>query len=131
MADDTQLTIALERSAEAADLDFKSTFDANQAGDWLEIIKDIAALANSGGGTILVGLNDDGSPSGTDVSGALSIDPADLTNKVHKYTGIQFDGFEVAECHKREHLICAISVCGWRIPIVFTRVGTYEAAPGK
>jgi predicted HTH transcriptional regulator len=67
MPTDEKLKILLERSTEAADHDFKSTFDVNAPGDWLEIIKDIVAFANSGGGTILIGVNDDGTPSGAEV----------------------------------------------------------------
>lgn len=128
MLSDQTLKGLLERTSEAADLDFKSKFETRNTGDWLEIIKDIAALANSGGGTILVGSNDDGSPSGADVTGALEIDPADLTNRIHKYTGVHFHGFEITECEKAGHEICALQVQPSRIPLVFTRVGTYEAA---
>jgi schlafen family protein len=115
-----ELAALLGRSAEGADLDFKSQFNVEHAGHWLEIIKDITALANSGGGAILIGVNDDGTPSGADVAGALAIDPADLTNRIHKYMGTHFHGFELTECGK-----------GCRIPLVFTRVGTYEVAAGK
>ena len=131
MSSDDTLKVLLERTTEAADLDFKSTFDVNAPGDWLEIIKDIAAFANSGGGTLLIGVNDDGTPSGADVTGALGIDPADLTNRIHKYTGTHFHGFEFAECEKAGHEICSVTVKSTRIPLVFTRVGTYEPTQGK
>jgi predicted HTH transcriptional regulator len=125
------LSELLASSSETATVDFKSQFDVDGAGDWLEIIKDIAALANSGGGTILIGVADDGTPSGSDVSGALTIDPADLTNRIHKYTATHFHGFEIVECAKGGHEVCAITVRGCRIPLVFTRVGTYEVTPGR
>lgn len=125
------LKVFLERTAEAADLDFKSTFDVDAVGDWLEIIKDITAFANSGGGAILIGVNDDGMPSGAEVAGALGIDPADITNKIHKYTGTHFHAFEFVECEKLGHEICAIVVQSTRIPLVFTRVGTFEVTTGK
>lgn len=131
MSSDEALKVLLERASEAADLDFKSSFDVNAPGDWLEIIKDIAAFANSGGGTLLIGINDDGTPSGVDVTGVLGIDPANLTNRIHKYTGTHFHGFEIAECEKAGQEICAITVRSARIPLVFTRVGTYEPAPGR
>jgi hypothetical protein len=131
MPTDDKLKVLLERTTEAADLDYKSLFDVNAPGDWLEIIKDIAALANSGGGTILIGVNDDGTPSGAEVAGPLGIDPADLTNRIHKYTGTHFHAFEFAECEKEGREICAIAVKGTRIPLVFMRVGTYEVSPGK
>jgi predicted HTH transcriptional regulator len=49
-----QLATALARTTETADVDFKSAFDATSAGEWLEIIKDIVALANSGGGLLII-----------------------------------------------------------------------------
>ena len=62
MPQDQTLSEALARSSETHDVDFKSAFDPAALRDWLELIKDIAAFANSGGGHILVGLKDDGSP---------------------------------------------------------------------
>lgn len=131
MASDEKLKVLLERTTEAADLDFKSAFDVSTLGEWLEIIKDIAAFANSGGGSLLIGVNDDGTPSGADVAGALSIDSADLTNKIHKYTGTHFSRFEIAECEKAGHEVCLLTVRSTHIPLIFTRVGTYEPIPGK
>jgi predicted HTH transcriptional regulator len=131
MPSEEELRILLARTAEAVELGFKSKFEVADAGDWLEIIKDIAAFANSGGGTMLIGINDDGMPSGADVAGALVIDPADLTNRIHKYTSTHFHGFEFIECEKRGHEICAIMIRSCRVPLVFTRVGTYEVAHGR
>jgi hypothetical protein len=131
MVDQAAIERALEQTSESAILDFKSGFDVDQAGDWLEIIKDIVAFANSGGGTILIGADDEGKPTGGDVSGALSIDPADLTNRIHKYTSIHFHAFETLECRKQDREVCAIAVGATRIPVVFTRVGTYEIGGGK
>jgi hypothetical protein len=41
------------------------------------------SFANSGGGVILFGVNHDGS---TDINPILALDPADIANKVRKYT---------------------------------------------
>ena len=131
MTDDDLLRAVLTRTSECADADFKATFDPGDSGAWLELVKDLVAVANSGGGTILIGLNDDGSPSGADVSAALGLDPADITNKVHKYTGTQFHAFEVIECHKGDAEVCALRVGAVGVPLVFVKVGTYETSPGK
>jgi hypothetical protein len=131
MPTDNALKAFLERTSEAADMDFKSAFDVNAAGDWLEIIKDIVAFANSGGGAILIGVNDDGTLSDAEATRAMGIDPADLTNKIHKYTGMHFHAFEIAEAEKGGREICAITVQSTRIPLVFTRVGTYEITQGR
>lgn len=88
-------------------------------------------MANSGGGVILLGLNDDGTPSGRDIEPALRVDPADVVNQIHKYTGVQFPGVEIFRAQKGTSSVCALSVAGSRIPIAFSRVGEYEPAPGK
>jgi hypothetical protein len=121
----------LDRSSESADLDFKSSFDPTNSGEWLEIVKDVVAFANSGGGTILIGANNDGTPSGSDVSTIVALDPADLTNKIYKYTGMNFQDFDIVPCAKNGTRICAIRMQGTHIPMVFTKVGTYEVSPGK
>jgi hypothetical protein len=125
------LETILARTSEAVDLDFKASFDPANAGEWLELIKDVVAMANSGGGAIVVGVADDGNPSHADVSRVISIDPADLTNKIYKYTGINFHGFEMAGCLAGEAQVCVIKVDTAAVPIVFTKVGTYESVPGK
>jgi hypothetical protein len=131
MAHDDLLLSALERQSETSDLDFKASFNIASSRDWLELIKDIAAFANSGGGYILVGVNDDGSPAGSDVAQLLAVDPADLGNRLHKYLGQHFAGVELIACEKGGVPICAIRVSRARIPLVFSRVGEIELPDGK
>lgn len=131
MADHDKLAGALARTSECESVDFKSAFDVKSSRDWLEIIKDVAAMANSGGGYLLVGLENDGSPSGSEVSPLLAVDPADFANRIHKYTGQNFTAFELIECEKAGHELCAVSVGPTRVPIVFTRVGELEAPDAK
>ena len=131
MDDEHKLKNALEQRTEAADLDFKVGFDADSSADWLALIKDVAAFANFGGGIILIGVSDDGIPTGADMSTFLAIDPADLTNKVHKYTGTHFHDFEILACQKAGLEIAALRIGSCRTPLVCTRVGTYEVAPGQ
>jgi predicted HTH transcriptional regulator len=71
-------------------LDFKREFDIASPASWCEIVKDIVAFANSGGGVIVFGVNNDGAASGADVSALLGLDIADVTNKINRYTGFQF-----------------------------------------
>jgi hypothetical protein len=131
MHPDDSLLLALGRSSERDDVDFKSSFDPSSNRDWLELIKDIAAFANSGGGYILIGLHDDGSPAGSDVSGILSVDPADLENRLFKYFGQHFSGAEIIETQKQGSEICAVRISPARVPIVFARVGETELPDGK
>jgi hypothetical protein len=131
MQDEAKLREALARTSECADIDFKESFDPSNSGEWLEVIKDVVAMANTGGGTILIGVSNDGSPSGKDISAAASTDPADLTNKIHKYTDVHFHAFEMLNRQKNDIEICALIVGHSQIPIVFTKVGTYEVTAGK
>ncbi len=88
-------------------------------------------MANSGGGAILIGVSDDSEPSDADVSRAVAVDPADVTNKIFKYTGTNFHDFEIIGCERDGRDVCVVRVGGARFPIVFTKVGTYESVPGK
>lgn len=127
----TPLELAIARCTETSDVDFKSSFDAGATRDWLELIKDIVAFANSGGGYILVGLDDDGLPSGNSVDALLAVDQADIGNKLLKYTGQHFAGVELLTCAKDGARVCAVRVAPSRVPIAFTRVGETELADGK
>lgn len=116
---------------ESDTVDFKRGFDAKQTSDWCELIKDIVAMANSGGGRILVGVNDDGTASQEDVSGLLALDPADITNKIHKYTAHQFSDFRVDAGLVAGVSVAVITIGNARFPIVFTAPGEYEVMTVK
>jgi predicted HTH transcriptional regulator len=126
-----QLDEALAANREKDDLDFKESFDVHSKGEWLEIIKDIVAMANSGGGILLIGVTDDGKPSNSDVLPVLNLDTADITNKVFAYTGHQFSNFTIRQVQKSRQVLAAIVVGDTRIPIVFTKPGNYQTQSGK
>ena len=77
----------LKAKRESKFIDFKSAFDPAIAGEWCELVKDVVAMANSGGGVILIGLDNGGSPSKADVKPLLELDPAKILDKIRKYTG--------------------------------------------
>ncbi len=112
-------------------LDFKSQFDVNRRGDWSEIIKDIVAMANSGGGIILLGVSNDGSPSGWDPTPLSNYDAAPITDKIASYVGEQFADFEFNDLEKEGHPILALVIRGVRMPMIFVQEGSYEAEDGK
>jgi hypothetical protein len=116
---------------ESAAVDFKSRFDSASKQDWCELIKDIVAMANSGGGLIVVGVEDDGSPSDFTPVTLLSVDPADVTNRIHSYTDQHFAAFEVFSGQRRGHAVGVIEVGSSRIPIVFTAQGGYGVPGGQ
>lgn len=112
-------------------IEFKDRFDVNFSQHWCEIIKDIVAIYNSGGGCIVFGINNDGSPSGYDVSSVLGLDPAIITDKIAKYTDIQFSDFEIEEIEKRGHKIAILIIYPTEVPIIFTKPGTYSIGDSK
>ena len=71
------LRLAAVATSESRFVEFKQSLDPSSLRDWCEIIKDIVAITNSGGGIILIGLTDDGKLSNDDVSIVLSLDPED------------------------------------------------------
>jgi len=122
---------ALTANRESKQIEFKSTFDPTSPGEWCEIVKDIVAIANSGGGIILFGVNSDGTRSGSSVDVVGQIDPADLTNKVSKYTGCVDPAVEIQDVLRGGCKVPAFIIGASSIPLVFERPGSYEIEPGK
>jgi hypothetical protein len=122
---------ALTAKRESKYVDFKGSLDFGKSHTWCEVVKDIVAMANSGGGVLLVGLDNKGVPTGFDPTPILELDPAEVSDKVHKYTGMHFDGFAISKQVKSEHCLAAILVDGVSTPIVFTRPGTYPVSDRK
>jgi Putative DNA-binding domain len=122
---------ALSAKRESKCTEFKAGFDPGSAADWVEIIKDIVAIANSGGGVIIFGLNSLGSPTGMSPVELGKTDPADFGNKVSKYTGTTHPEFEIREVEKVGQKLLAFVIEGAPIPIVFQKPGTYDVGAGK
>lgn len=122
---------ALNAKRESKSVEFKESLNVASTGEWVEIIKDMVAIANSGGGIILIGVDNHGKPNAFDIKPLLEFDSADITNKIHKYTGVQFAEFELLEEEKAGQKIAALAIQGVSIPIVFTKPGTYDIGGGK
>jgi len=123
---------AANAKAESRVIDFKSKFDADCSADWCELVKDIVAIANSGGGSILIGVGDDGNCCGpTACSKLLALDPAVITDKIAKYTGTQFDAFVVTRATRHGGKIGVITIGCADPPMIFEKPGTYAVEEGK
>lgn len=121
----------LQAKRESKYIDFKESFDPTSAGAWCEIIKAIVAMANTGGGVILFGLDNSGTPTGFDVAPILTLDSATVTDRINKYTGYQFTEFEILDCTKAGQRVAALHISEVAIPLVFQRPGTYDVGGGK
>lgn len=122
---------ATKAKRESKHVDFKEEVDVTSSGAWCELIKDLVALANSGGGVILVGVSNDGTPSDWDPKPLLDLDPAKIIDKVASYTGRQFDQFDVRRATRSGRSIAVITVGAVDTPMVFERPGTYDIGGGK
>lgn len=127
---DSDLGAVLDATVETTNLEFKRGFDVSSTRDWVEIIKDIVAIANSGGGAILLGVDDSGKPVGELVEHILKLDPADITNKVKRYTDYQFTEFTLVSAEKNNTTIAVLKIFATPTPLVFTKPGTYAINDG-
>src|SRR5689334_11765945 len=130
-SDEELIKEALSATRERRAVEFKREFVPSAPGAWLELLKDIAAIANSGGGILIIGLENDGKPSDIEPVDLLKTDLADVVNRFQKYIGEQYDDFEICEAKKKQRRLAAIVVHGRTgSPIVFEKPGTYRVEDG-
>lgn len=122
---------ALQAKRESKYVEFKERFNPSSAEDWCEIVKDIVAIANSGGGALVIGVKNDGSPSGADVTSTLELDPAVLTDKIKKYTRRDFSAFQIHDADKEGSRIAILVIDEAQPSFVFEEPGTYSTSDGK
>ena len=106
----------LERAArarrESKRVAFAEDFDAAHEGDWIELVKDVVALANSGGGVVVVD------------EAALVRD--EIRVRLERYAEPRFDRFELHSLRRHNTTVTAIVVDDVEgIPLVFTQEGRY------
>jgi|GEM_PF-7085352 len=110
---------ALIATRESKHVEFKQGFDPSTSGEWCELVKDIAAIANSGGGIIVFGLDSAGIPAGVSVDYIRAIDPADIGNKLAKYTGPVDLEFEFRALEKGGSPLVALLIQPVAIPLIW------------
>ena len=125
------LEVARTRKRENRQLDFKGKFDPSSASEWCEVIKDVIAMANSGGGTILFGIKDNGAHSSFNKRIVLDIDPAVFADKIRTYTGENFAEFEILEIKRGKRDVGAFVIAKASTPIAFTKNGADITLGGK
>ena len=116
---------------ENTEIDFKAAFDPAALQDWCELIKDVVAMANSGGGIVVFGINDDGTPGEGDLKPIEALDPATIVDKLKKYTDQHFAGVSLNTGTRRDVPVVILVISSSSIPIVFTSPGTYNIGGGK
>ena len=82
--------------------------------DYVELVRDVAAMANSGGGVIVL-------------EGVAGVDEELLHEQLGQYAEPEFEGFEVEPLSRNGRPSTAVVVEGVRnAPLVFTRTGRIE-----
>lgn len=123
---DDHLKRARRAKRESKYLDFKEAFDPSSEGEWCELLKDLIAMANSGGGVLVIGVKNNGKPSGGPIQPVLELDLAVIGDKVFKYTGQHFTAVQINEIKRGSKKAAAVVIGGVPVPLVFEKAGTYE-----
>ncbi|PJI84977.1 putative DNA-binding protein [Yoonia maricola] len=126
------IELAQSTNEESDLLDFKREYSPQKkAAFWAETIKDIVAFANTRGGILVFGVNDDGTPSGIDCDTLYELDSASLADQVRKYTATDFIKMSVISVVRDKKPFPAILIGRVHVPLVFAKVGTYEVQDGN
>lgn len=129
---DEIIDLAQSTSEESDLLDFKREFTPEKkAAFWAETIKDIVAFANTKGGILIFGADDDGNPSGIDCNALFDFDNAALADQVKKYTGTDYSQMSIVSVEREGMAYPAIIIEPVEVPLVFSKVGTYEIDEGR
>jgi hypothetical protein len=115
----------LESLFETDTIEFKIVFEETTQA-WIELIKDIVAMANTHGGLIIIGVHDDGSPTIFDSSYLELLDNTTFIDKIFKYTNCRLSGLKVYPAQRKGSRVFVIEIAPRDIPIIFTSPGEYE-----
>lgn len=129
MADDEDrfLRRASTAKRESRYVEFKESFDPTDAGSWCELLKDLIAIANTGGGILIFGVKDNGTlGAGAGLEAIRSLDPARISDQIFKYTASHFSDFQIHDVEREGTSLVAITVGETHSPLIFVKAGTYR-----
>jgi len=117
-ADATRL---LKRAADARRsskrVEVRARFDPSTPGAWLELVRAVAALANAGGGVVVLESGD--------------VEEELLHEQLARYVEPEFEDLELHDLTRGGGRSTAIVVDGAVTPLVFSEVGRYRDAEGR
>ena len=100
-------------------------------GIWIELAKDVAALANSGGGVIVFGVARDGSLTGWNPEHLLQVGLGRIHRELDAYVGGPLD-LSVAPGRRQGRKVATLQVAPRRgAPVVFAKDGHYVDRAGR
>ena len=104
---------ALAARRESRRVAFRDSFGE---GDWPKLVRDVVALANSGGGVVLFGVTRSGDASGADLASVPGI--SQLVERICETTDADFDDLEFIDAMKQGKVVRALSVGAAMTPLV-------------
>jgi len=107
---------AAEAKRSSKRVELKESFDPSSSGAQLELVRDVAAMANSGGGVVVLG--------GGDVDEEL------IHEQLARYAEPEFEAFTLEEVTRGGRPAAAVVVEAAVTPLVFTRQGRHRSANG-
>lgn len=113
MKDDEVIAGLLARPKEALSVELKAWFDPARPAGQAKVIKGAIALRNNGGGHMLIGINDDGTPDASNAPSdpARSFDPDTIQGLVSRHSAELFE-IDVSVRRHDGHAFVVISVPG-------------------
>jgi hypothetical protein len=110
---------------------FRPELKPSTPGVWCELAKDVAALANSGGGVIVFGVARDGSLTGWNPEHLLQVGMARIHREVDAYIGGHLD-VRVGPGRRAGRKVATMQVSARRgAPLVFQQDATYQDKAGR
>src|SRR5437868_4834840 len=122
---DPRVAKCISAKRESKSVEFKERFTPTDTSQALEVLKDIVAIANSGGGTLAIGISNAGNVCGSDIKPVLDYDHAKYCDLIKKYRMQNFADFEVIEAKKDGHSVAIFLINPPDSPLVFEKPGTY------
>jgi|SoiMethySBSTD1v2_1073268.scaffolds.fasta_scaffold465482_1 hypothetical protein len=108
---------ALALQGATADVAFRPAFDASDEAGWAELVRDVVALANSGGGIVLLASR--GGAARADAAELPRITATDVDAKVHHYTGSNLAGVRIVRTRRDDRPLLALEIEAEPYPLVF------------
>ncbi len=129
--EDSRVAKCLAAKRESKSVEFKEQFNPADTKQALEVLKDLVAIANSGGGALVIGIYNNGNASGFDVKPVIDYDHAKYCDLIRKYTGQHYADFEVLQAERDRHQIAVFIISAPDVPLVFEKPGTYAVENNK
>lgn len=103
-------------------------FDSASERDWCELIRDIVAIANSGGGQVVLRHSAQQPPADATPVSQTPVGASDIIQRLAKFTDSAFADIHLRAAEQTEPRTAVLMIGGAPFPIVFTKPGKYVAA---